>query len=104
MTEVELAFINFVSKHRRTYGTKEEYAFRFSQFKRTYEEVMNHDSEKEGYTKAINYFADMSDYEWNQMMGYKPRATTAPKNIKQLSVEDVADAWDWREHGAVNAV
>jgi len=40
--EVERAFISFCAKYHRTFGTKEEYAFRLAQFEQTYHNVMSH--------------------------------------------------------------
>jgi hypothetical protein len=72
LTEAEREFINFISTYHRSYGTKEEYEYRLGIFAEVYNDIITHDSESEGYTKAINQFSDMSDYEWKKMMGYKP--------------------------------
>jgi len=78
MTDAERAFINFVSEHRRSYGTKEEYEYRLSLFTKALETVKSHNAENHTYTLEINKFADMSDYEFKQMLGYKPATRTAP--------------------------
>jgi hypothetical protein len=54
MTEAEREFISFVTEHRRTYGTKEEYEYRLSLFAQVYEDIKSHDSEATGFTKGIN--------------------------------------------------
>jgi len=71
MTEAEREFISFVSAHRRSYGTKEEYEYRLSLFAQAYERIQAHDSADAGFTMGINKFADMSTYEYKQMLGYK---------------------------------
>jgi hypothetical protein len=60
-----------MSEHRRSYGTKEEYEYRLSLFTQVYNDILTHDSKKEGYTKGINKFADFNDYEWKSMLGYR---------------------------------
>jgi len=67
MTAYETEFIKFISHHRRSYGTKEEYEYRLSLFKSVYEDIIAHDAEIEGYTKGINHFSDWSDYEWKSI-------------------------------------
>ena len=54
MTAAEKEFISFVSEHRRSYGTKEEYEYRLSLFAQVYEDIINHDVETTGFTKEIN--------------------------------------------------
>ena len=40
--EVEVAFQNFLAKYHKSYGTKEEYNFRYTLFATTYHDVMSH--------------------------------------------------------------
>ena len=54
ISDAERAFITFVSEHRRSYGTKEEYEFRLSLFSQVYNDVVSHNSIETGYAKAIN--------------------------------------------------
>jgi C1A family cysteine protease len=54
MTDAEREFISFITEHRRSYGTKEEYEYRLSLFAKVYEDILNHDATTEGYTKGIN--------------------------------------------------
>ena len=88
MTEVELEFINFISHHRRSYGTKEEYEYRLQQFAATYNDIINHDEVKTGYKKGINHFSDFSDFEWKQMQGTKVGKKDTD-NVTILSVEGI---------------
>ena len=54
ITDAERAFINFVSEHHRSYGTKEEYEFRLNQFTQAYNAIQTHNSEGHSYTLGIN--------------------------------------------------
>jgi hypothetical protein len=54
MTVHEREFINFITEHRRSYGTKEEYEYRLELFRQVYEDVKNHDALATGFEKEIN--------------------------------------------------
>ena len=97
MTDAEREFISFVSEHRRSYGTKEEYEYRLSLFATAYDRVKDHDSTDAGFTIGINKFADMSTYEYKQMLGYKKELRTQKRvNTFQISAPLAADAAvDW---------
>jgi len=105
MTDAEREFITFVSEHRRSYGTKEEYAYRLSLFAAAHEKVLAHDSVDTGFTIGINKFADMSTYEYKQMLGYKPELRTS-KRIVTFKISDplaVPASVDWFTAGGVVA-
>lgn len=53
-TEAEREFINFIAHHGRTYGTKEEYAFRLEVFAQNYKDIISHDEQATGFRKVIN--------------------------------------------------
>jgi C1A family cysteine protease len=108
MTDAERQFINFVSENHRSYGTKEEYEYRLSLFSTALQTVKDHNASGKSWTLAINKFADMSDYEYKQMLGYKPSLRTTHKNISApVADEEIvgkAEEIDWRKEGAVNAI
>jgi C1A family cysteine protease len=105
ITDAEREFINFISKHHRTYGTKEEYSYRLSLFEQTYNSVLNHNSAVEGYEKELNSFSDMSDFEFKQMLGYKrSNRVGARKSPVELSTVGLPTSVDWNAKGAVTPV
>jgi len=59
-----------VSQHHRSYGTKEEYEYRLALFADAFQRVISHDPVSTGYSLGINHLADMSDYEYKQLLGY----------------------------------
>ena len=108
LTEVEREFINFVSKHRRFYGTKEEYAFRLSIFEEKYNLIQEHNAkEGETFKVGINHMADWSDYEYKQMLTYKPKkgSKKAPAlKMEVKPVKGVPTSVNWVNAGAVTSV
>jgi cathepsin L len=103
ITDAERAFINFISEYRRTYGTKEEYAYRLQLFTQAYEEIQEHNAKGLSWKLGINHLTDMSPYEYSQMLGY----ISEPREMNYAEFDDsapVANAVDWRSSGAVTPV
>jgi len=97
-TEAEREFINFVSQHHRSYGTKEEYEYRLSLFAEAFQRVITHDPVATGYRLGINHMSDMSDFEYKQLLGYKPnlRQSSASPSVMLYSPDSVPTSVDWR--------
>ena len=72
MTEAELEFINFISQHHKSYGTKEEYEYRLGLFTDAYNRVKEHNAESHNFKLGLNNMADLSSYEYKKLLGYKP--------------------------------
>ena len=69
--EVEKEFMNWLAKHGKTYGTKEEYQFRLNifankmSFIEKYQEV-----NADGHQVALNHMADMTEEEYKKLLGF----------------------------------
>lgn len=103
-TEAERAFINYVSEFGRTYGTKEEYAYRLQVFAQNWEDLVSHNSQNDaGYFKAINEYSDWTPEEFKRLKGalYKPNTS---RTLLFSDNEAVPNAVDWRQQGAVTGV
>lgn len=103
MEEHEHEFIQFLAKYRKTYGTKEEYNYRLSVFAEKYYFIKEENARQSDYVLGINKFADMNDYEYKQLLGYKPSKNqetveaTEEYEVKSSSV-------NWVTAGAVTGV
>lgn len=106
MTDAEHQFIQFVSEHHRSYGTKEEYAYRLSLFAEAVEKIKSHNAEVSTFKLGLNKFADMSNYEYKSMLGYKSDLKTAsPLRVEGTTAAPVfADSIDWVAKGGVTPV
>jgi C1A family cysteine protease len=105
MTDAEREFINFISEHQRSYGTKEEYEYRLSLFADAYNRVKNQDT-KASFKLGLNHLADMSDYEYKRLLGYKAELKQN-KGMKSFAIYQSASApasVDWRANNAVTGV
>ena len=94
------AFMEFVSENGKSYGTKEEYAFRAEQFKATLNKILAH-PENSSSTVGVNYMADWTEAEFKKVLGYKAGVSTADE--VHFS-EAASGAIDWRTEGAVTPV
>jgi C1A family cysteine protease len=103
ITDAERAFINFISEYRRTYGTKEEYAYRLELFTEMLKTIEEHNSKNLSWTLGVNHLSDMSPYEYSQMLGY----TSEPREKVFLDIPastPINGGVDWRPAGAVTPV
>jgi cathepsin F len=105
LSEHDHLFIRFVAEYGKSYGTQAEFDFRSAQFKKKMEQIEAHNAENGTSQVGINQFADLTDHEWKMMLGYKPmhRMVQAREPI-MLATDNLAEAIDWREKGAVTPV
>ena len=108
MQEVEHEFMNFVSKYKRTYATKEEYYYRLGLFTQTYHKIHTHNQkhvQEHGFTMEVNHFADLTEKEFKMRLGYKSAHKTV-ESVEDERLESVQApaAVDWRASGAVTPV
>ena len=63
--------MEWIQEFGRSYGTKEEYHFRFEQFKKQMAFIAQHDEEYYGHSVGLNEFSDYTDAEYKRMLGAK---------------------------------
>ena len=89
-----------------SYGTKEEYKFRFEIYKR--KDLENQEINNDPYntfTVGHNQFSTWTDAEYKRILGYKgPQAFPEGTVFTELDETNLADSVDWRTKGAVNRV
>lgn len=80
ITDAEREFINFVSEYHRTYGTKEEYNYRLGVFTENYNAIQEHTAKNGNtYTLGITSLADLSEYEYKMLLGYKKNISSTKR-------------------------
>ena len=106
MSAVEYDFINYVATHGKSYGTTEEYAFRFAIFAEKDAEIKLQNAEQSAYRLAHNKFSDWTAQEFKRVLGYK-----VPSGIYEHAPEanntivgSFSKTKDWRTEGAVTPV
>jgi len=87
-----------------SYGTQEEFDFRFQIYQQKDAEIQKINAEQDSFTVGHNQFSTYTDAEYKRLLGYK-----MPKNAEQAAVvvldeTAIPASVDWRTKGAVNPV
>jgi hypothetical protein len=67
--------MDFTARNTKNYKTMGEYNKRLGIFKKNYKKILEHNSKKaseDGFTKEINKFSDLTEDEFQSMLGYIP--------------------------------
>jgi len=107
MTDAEREFIHFITKHHRSYGTKEEYHFRLSLFAKNFKKIHDHNAHHvatHGFKMELNKFADMTPQEYKMHHGFAGVKDTRRKPTFRILDGNVPASKDWRAEGAVTGV
>jgi C1A family cysteine protease len=105
LTANDLEYMQFVTKYGKSYGTKEEFEFRYNQYIAT-REALGQENAQNGntFSVGVNHFADWTPEEYKRLLGYRRPELLKGSEVKILSTVDLPTSIDWREKGAVNAV
>jgi len=72
VTQENVDFAQYLAKYGKSYGTKEEFQFRFEQYKNNMALIAQHNSNNENtFTVGTNKFADYTPAEYKKRLGYK---------------------------------
>ena len=105
ITEAEREFINFISTHHRSYGTKEEYEYRLSLFADAFKHIQETNSQDMGFKLAVNQFSDFNTYEYKQMLGFKQNPEKEDHSAFLIyDALTLPTSIDWVAKGAVTGV
>ena len=100
--EVEKEFMNWLAKHGKTYGTKEEYQFRLEQFALKDAEIKKINARQSSFTVGHNYMSTWTHDEYKQLLGVK--GENKIRKVVELDTANLSASVDWRAKGAVNPV
>lgn len=102
LTQDNIDFANFLAKHGKSYGTKEEFEFRFRQYSQNMAIIRGENSKNDNtFALAANKFTDYTRDEYRRMLGYK---RSSVDNIKVFDTENLRDEVNWVTEGAVTPV
>jgi C1A family cysteine protease len=97
-------FMDYVTRHGKSYGTVSEFQFRSKIFKQKLAEINEHNSaEEKTHTLAVNHLTDRTQSEIKQLLGYKAELKQV-NNYTVLPTEGLAADVDWRTKNAVTGV
>jgi C1A family cysteine protease len=94
-----------MNEYGLSYGTKEEFKFRFGIFQQIDKELEEINGEQDDYVVAHNQFSTMTPDEKKKYFGRKPtEVNDNDENVEFLPEDNLAAGIDWRSKGAVNPV
>ena len=105
--EVEEAYMKFISKHNKSYGTREEYNFRLALFAESYKFVNEFNNMgTDDHEVEINYMSDWTHEEYKKLLGLLPGSTGESKRAQKfdLPIGDLPASVNWVTGGAVTPV
>jgi cathepsin L len=86
-----------MAQYGKSYGTKEEFEYRYKIFSGNYHHIMRHNMQNGGSHKlGLNQFADLSSKEYKKLLGYKPSADKTP-NYESVASNGNPSSVDWRK-------
>jgi len=101
---MEQSFISHLAEHGLSYGTKEEYAFRFEIFKQ--KEIENQEinaNPENTFTVGHNQFSTWTDAEYKRLLGYRGPQQLSD-DMETFTAVEAGTPVDWRAKGKVNPV
>jgi len=103
-SQLEQSFISHMNEHGLSYGTKEEYAFRFEIFAQK-DAIINETNAKEtAFQLGHNKFSTWTQEEYQRILGFRWPSVKDIPAVKLLDTHNLQDSVDWRTKGAVNPV
>ena len=100
-SEVESAFLKYITNFGKSYTTISEYHFRLEQFSRNYAIVMGHNTSESSFQLGFNQMSDWTQDEYSAILTYVP-APEAEENYTFFEENNaVANAVNWVTAGAV---
>lgn len=98
-------FAEHVSRHGLSYGTTDEYNFRYELFSKKDAEINRINAKYDSFTVGHNKFSTWTDYEFKRLLGYRPLGPSeSVKDHVMLDDANLTSSVDWRDMNAVNAV
>jgi len=102
MSEVESAFLGYITQFGKSYGTVAEYQFRLEQFARNHADVIAHNLTESSFKLGFNKMSDWSQAEYKALLTYKPMPESE-KHYVDVAYTNSSPV-DWRNNGDVQGI
>jgi C1A family cysteine protease len=100
-SEIESAFLGYITQYGKSYGTMAEYEHRLEQFARNHQKIIEHNMTESEYQLGYNKMSDWTEAEYKAILTHQPM----PEEDKNYEYHPEANGTiDWRNKGAVNAI
>jgi len=102
-------FHSFKAAHGKSYLTPKEHEYRMKVFSDNVRKIEKHNAEARrglhSFTMAINQFADLTEEEFSQTLGFTPTPLVGvPKHNSSIPIRNLADSVNWVDQGYVTSV
>lgn len=87
-----------------SYGTQEEFEFRFQIYAQKEAEILQINAEQDSFKVGHNQFSTWTDAEYKKLLGAKKLKDSELPSTVVLNELEIPVSVDWRTSGAVNAV
>lgn len=94
-------FMEFVTKHGRSYGTTAEFDFRFQIFKKNLQAIEEFNRQGNTHSLEINHFADRTDSEMKKFKGLRSQTEAKEYTVLNKTAETSVN---WVTKGAVTRI
>jgi len=105
--EIEVSFKNFVVVYNKTYESDNVYQQRLAIFTHNLMKATKLNEIENDEVFGITKYSDWTLEEFKKLLGYNRTSTRVFRDsisVRQPTITDVPNSYDWRDHGAVTAV
>jgi len=96
-------FMQFITKHGKSYGTVEEFEFRFLQWAKLDNVITEHNATESSFKLGHNKMSDWADWQYKALLTHKPMPEE-DKVYGEFNSTAVPNSVNWITAGAVNGV
>lgn len=104
MSEIESAFLAYITEFGKSYGSVEEYGFRLSQFVRAHTEILEHNATESSFKLGHNHMSDWTEAEYKAILTHRPMDEAdkiyeeQPEGLEARASPEI----DWRNFNGYN--
>jgi cathepsin L len=103
-SEIESAFLGYITEFAKSYASVEEYGFRLSQFTRAHLNIVEHNATESSFKMAHNNMSDWTEAEYKAILTHSAMPEHAKNYQYHPEVAATYSPIDWVSLGYVNAV
>jgi C1A family cysteine protease len=104
MSEIESAFLGWITEHGKSYTSMEEYGFRLSQFVRAHNEIMTHNESSASFKLGHNTMSDWTEAEYKALLTYQPMEEHMLNVEYHPETVQASGEIDWRSYNGYSYV